>query len=356
MIEFRCRGCNQKIRATDALDGKRVKCPKCGIVIVVPAVEKTGADTSQSELFFDPAFLDISQEEKTSDKSVGEDSVSEGISGEIEQFEDESEADETEQLAKRRLPWIIDIFMYPASASGLTILGIVVGVPLLIKIVTKLLNMASYRFPPLAIFALGFWLISCVVNFIIVLYMFWYFCECIRDSGRGGIRAPETMGITPGIEELVSGIARIGGCLVFFFLPLGFYYYYTREINAVFWVLLGYAAFFSPMGLLAVITLDSFSGLNPVLLISSIFKSFLPYIVLVLFFSTIGGVLSLLRPDLPQPEDFFDLLNYFTLVLRYMYTFGFICKSAPFIYLAMVGAHILGWFYRRYREKLYWEV
>jgi membrane associated rhomboid family serine protease/DNA-directed RNA polymerase subunit RPC12/RpoP len=36
MIEFRCKNCDQKLNVKDEHIGKRVKCPKCGIVGVVP--------------------------------------------------------------------------------------------------------------------------------------------------------------------------------------------------------------------------------------------------------------------------------------------------------------------------------
>lgn len=343
MIEFRCKDCNQKIRGTDALGGKRVKCPKCGIVIIVPTVEKAGADASQSELFFDPAFLDISQKEKALDKPVSEDGMSGGVSGEIEQFEDESEADETEQPARRKFPWIIDIFLYPASKAGLTILGIVIGVPLLIGIMSNVLALLVYAFPPLIIVASVFGLISLVINVVIFVYMLWYVCECIRDSGLGGIRAPETMGVTPGLEELGSGLFKIVGCLVFFFLPVCAYYYYTREVDRIVWLLLGYGIFFSPMGLLAVIMLGSFSGLNPILLIGSIFSTFFPYVGLVLFYCAFGVLVVIIWVTLSAVAVFSQL------------QFLLFLPAAVLVYLLIVEAHVLGWFYRRYREELYWE-
>jgi DNA-directed RNA polymerase subunit RPC12/RpoP len=37
MIKFSCKNCGQKLNADDKHSGKRVKCPKCGCVGVVPA-------------------------------------------------------------------------------------------------------------------------------------------------------------------------------------------------------------------------------------------------------------------------------------------------------------------------------
>ena len=36
MIEFSCEKCRQKLNVEDKHSGKRVKCPKCGDVCVVP--------------------------------------------------------------------------------------------------------------------------------------------------------------------------------------------------------------------------------------------------------------------------------------------------------------------------------
>ncbi len=36
MIEFPCRSCGQKLSVKEEFSGKRIKCPKCGGVSVVP--------------------------------------------------------------------------------------------------------------------------------------------------------------------------------------------------------------------------------------------------------------------------------------------------------------------------------
>ena len=41
-IDMRC-GCGRLLKAPDALAGKSVKCPACGRVLEVPAVQSTGA-------------------------------------------------------------------------------------------------------------------------------------------------------------------------------------------------------------------------------------------------------------------------------------------------------------------------
>jgi len=92
------------------------------------------------------------------------------------------------------------------------------------------------------------------------------------------------------------------------------------------------------MGLLAVIMFDSFSGLNPFLLIGSIFSTFFYYCGLILLYCTIGYL--------------------FTKTISLLHLSGFLnyVTVAAAVYLAMVAAHLLGRFYFRYKEKLYWEV
>jgi len=90
------------------------------------------------------------------------------------------QAEQDERTGERKLLWLIDIFLYPVSVPGLTNLAIFIGVPLLVSAVTFLLG-------PLA-FTLTIPII--IVNILIRLYMYWYFAECIRDSGIGGLRAP----------------------------------------------------------------------------------------------------------------------------------------------------------------------
>jgi hypothetical protein len=133
-------------------------------------------------------------------------------------------------------------------------------------------------------------------------------------------------------------LIEIIGCLVFFFTPVLIYALNTKEHNVIFWSLLGYAVFFFPMGLLAVIMFDSIRGLNPVLLIGSIFSTFFQYCGLVLSFCAVGGLFVIITSALSRAR-----------------MLAFVLKVVS-IYLTMVVVHLLGRFYWRYREKLNWDV
>jgi hypothetical protein len=83
---------------------------------------------------------------------------------------------------------------------------------------------------------------------------------------------------------------------------------------------------------------DSIRGLNPMLIVGSIFSTFFLYCGLVVFcyalFILIAGA------------GYFLLRSW---VLGYI--FLFVCS-----YQALIGAHLLGRFYWKYQDKLNWEV
>jgi len=250
-------------------------------------------------------------------------------------------AKEPDHAAERKLPWILDIFLYPTSRPGLTILGIAVVIRVLFRIVVRFLGTASQQFLPcLAFFGLT-WAVGMLVRIVLVLYVWWYLCECIRESAVGGIRAPETAGRSPGVGTMLWQMIMTSGCFIFFLGPAFFYCMQTGAADAVFWGLVAYAAIFFPMSLLAVVVFDSWQGLNPILLGRAIFNTFLPYcaLIVVIALFAAAGILSIGK--LPNPKE--SSLGLFVLW----------CMS---IYLAMLVAHLLGAFCHRYREKLDWDV
>ena len=188
------------------------------------------------------------------------------------------------------------------------------------------------------VFGIFIWAPGLAINTVVFLYMYWYLCQCIHDSAEGGLRAPDVLVNAPGLGDMLWQTIRIAACLVFFCAPVLIYYRRTERTDTVFWFLLAYAAFFFPIGLLAVIMFDSFSALNPLLLIPSIFSTFFQYCGLVLLFCFFGYILAKFISGLPWS----GFLNY--------------VPVAVIIYLTMVAAHLLGRFYWRYQENLYWEV
>ena len=177
-----------------------------------------------------------------------------------------------------------------------------------------------------------------VINIVIFFYIYWYFTECVRDSADGEVRAPEGFGVTGGFAGMFEQTVNVIGCLAIFFIPFVLYMLFARRADIIFWLLLIYAIFFYPMGLLAVIMFDSPIGLNPRLLIRSISSTFLPYCGLVLLFITPFVLIGMLYGEIQESQLWI-----------------FIIRSVV-TYLALVGAHLLGRFYWRYQDNLNWNL
>ena len=350
MIRFHCKNCGQKFSVPQTNAGKKGRCPKCKNIVFVPEVEDTESVTSQTkpgaseissrDSILDSRLFDIPQESKVVGHPTAQESVSDKALEDLQKLLEGVGISkvESEPVPERKLPWFIDIFLYPASKPGLTILGIIIGIPLLFKLIVKLLGAFTLAFPPMLVFLALFAIIGFIVDILLALYMYWYICECIRDSAAGGIRAPETISTTPGLGDMLLQLIRILACLVFFAAPVLIYAHYAHKADFIFWLLLACAVLFFPMGLLAVVMFDSISGLNPILLIGSIFSTFFQYCGLVLLFYGLG-VLSV------------KIMS----ILRQSWVLAYI-SSILFIYLLMVTAHLLGRFYWRYQERLNWEV
>jgi len=348
VFTFQCQNCERKISVPKTHAGKKVQCPNCKERFIVPAVDIDVSPETQSPLpdrkFSTGALtlLDVPKEYRLKDQPAGQTSESEKATvSELELEEEQPKGEES--IGERKLPWYIDIFLYPTSPSGLIHLLIFVAIPLLIDIIGTLMG-------PLGI---GVGLLGFLLNVLIGLYLCWFITECVRDSAKGGTRAPEVFAMSD-LGDMWSQALHIIGCYLILLGPFVFYHIFTGKTNVIFWLLLAFAAFFFPMGLLACIMFDSIRGLNPILLISSIFSTFVQYIWLVLLIVAIILAFSAL-PDLepgnaqrspgqrPQPPGIL------TLIVGWIF-------NGLYIYIAFVIAHLIGRFYWRHQEKLNWEV
>lgn len=342
MIKFHCKNCGQKISVPKIHAGKKGKCPKCKNIVVVPRVENTDLVKDYRNLNAtshhksSSPVSDIQLEKEPPNHTGKMDKVFANGFEAPRNHEWVGKIDEAEKAAARKLPWLIDIFLYPTSISGLVNLGIFWILPILLRFIATLL--------PIPIVWFLVWLV-------IIAYMFYYFTECIRDSALGGIRAPENIGNLPDVGDAFSRLMEIVASVVIFWGPVVAYsiykifwqpgsaiFVYDPKTDAIFWLLLGYGIFFFPMGLLALVMFKSTSAFNPFLWVASIFSTFFQYCCLVLFFCVLGWLVSKTVFSFPQSHLF-------------AYLFG-----AAFIYLAMVAAHLLGRFYYLNSEKLNWEV
>jgi len=307
MVHFTCSMCRQEIEEPETSRGKLVECPHCNCYVAVPS-EKISADETG-------ASIQPGKEDDVFDKGPEE---LQRLEGEI------AVQQQPEVVEKRKLPWPIDIKNIGAIVTGQTL--------------------AQF----LSVFCVGW-----ILRIIIALYMFWYFCECIRDSACGGLRAPATFDIRPSLGQMLWGYLGLLASYLLLFGPVTFYRAHTElseiETNAViFWSLQTYGIFFFPMAILAVVMFESVMGLNPALIIRSITATFLPYCGLVVLFQGLGvmfviGVMRLV-PAGGASGSILSVLLTSILVL------------AGFLWLLLVAGHLLGRFYWRYQEKLNWKV
>ena len=278
-------------------------------------------------------------------------SVAGGTSEDTEELERESPAEEIEEASRYKLPWLIDVLLYPASVSGAIHLAIFLFLPPL--------AWAFLRLGPMGLFFI--FVPLCVgVYLVLVGYMLYYICLCIFDSAKGGRRAPDitTLDI-PGAGELISQLFLILGAIAICFWPAGLYYVFTKKGDLVFWVLSTCGIFFFPMALLAGVLFDATHALNPVSIIGSISRTFLPYCGLVPLFCVLGGLLAVIASSifsLPSTQTLQQGIAQIMLVLNRLFHVSFTYPGMAFIYLAMVAAHLLGRFYWWHKDKLGWGI
>jgi DNA-directed RNA polymerase subunit RPC12/RpoP len=344
IVDFHCKDCGQKISVPEVHAGKKGKCPKCKHLVVVPKhAQHTSPDGSSHLVSFicslcdqeihvpessrgkviecphcgshveAPAEQIPAEEPEAPAQKRGEDVV-DGLSLEERQLLDgEIRVDDGEQTGERKLPWLVDIFLYPTTASGMIHIAVFVIVPILIGLLSRFVLSYARHYGAI---------LSAILYIFLIGYMFHYF------SGK---------------NEMLEQYFTLFACYAFFFGPVTFYRGYihlsnAQIDNAIFWPLLAYGAFFFPMGILAVVMFDSINGLSPILLICSIASTFFQYCALIILIFILGVLPAALNRILPP-----------SLIISRI-------PSAVRIYLIMVMAHLLGRFYWRYQGKLNWEV
>ncbi len=321
VISFSCNFCGQKIRVAKTSAGKKGKCPKCGKTVFVPDVAAVPSPDMDSEL--------IRMKQDSGGATQGN---SAGAGVDQLQLLRESMgwgSVKQETPPRRKLPWLIDIFLYPVNTWGLMLLAIAIVIPFLLDLV---------------IFSLGPFLGGLIIipgfimRFVIAMYAYWYIVRCITDSSAGGIRAPNTIAETPGLAEMLLELIRILACLALCVAPAFFYRRWSGRTDNIYWILIGFGAFYYPMALLAVGMFDSFAGLSPLIVIPSIFGTFFQYCALTILFAGIGLLFRKAKLGLLEGVLLYHLWRLLML------------------YLLMVAAHLLGRFFFKYQEKLNWDV
>jgi DNA-directed RNA polymerase subunit RPC12/RpoP len=341
-MKFHCQNCGKEIRVPSAYAGKKGRCPECKAALIVPSPQVAAADEVQlvpKSPLDDLTFLDVPQQAKIESEPTEQPDSTEEAYEQFQKLYGGFTSYQNEDVQERKLPWIADIFLYPMNLEGLTIILMSAGIPLLLRMLQEFLRLFSHVFLPMYVFFVLAAVIQWISVGVFILYVLWYFYECVCSSAAGQVRAPQTAGCTPGLWEMLGKAFRTIACFIFFMLPSIFYMGSKQQFDdPVYWLLVGLGIFLFPMGLLAVAVFDSVCGVNPILILGSIFSTFFQYCALVAF----CYAFFLLIP----------LAGYF---MRHVWILGYLFMLVAF-YLGLILAHLLGRFGFKYRDKLNWEV
>lgn len=241
-----------------------------------------------------------------------------------------------EVIEESRFPWFLDALAYPISVSGAVNIAVFVIVPQVVAFVVGLLGRIIQPALPEGGAGYLIMLLTTPIYIAFACYVCYYVAHCVTDSSKGHRRASDIqISGALGFSDLASQTILLVASVAITCWPVAVYYVVTERTDAWYWLLGICGVFFLPMSFLAGGIFDSFDALNPLLIIQSIRRTFVPYCGLVLFFLIVAGLVTAVIPRLP----IWPLL-----------------RSAVRIYLLLVLAHSVGRFYWRYRERLDWGI
>jgi len=101
-------------------------------------------------------------------------------------------------VVKRKLPWLIDMLLYPMSVSGIIHLLVFLLLP---RLLSLFVNFFLRLFPKDAQFGAGYIMGWLYLFFYMVFYgyVIYYIIECVLSSSKGSYRAPD-----PSIPDRLS--------------------------------------------------------------------------------------------------------------------------------------------------------
>jgi hypothetical protein len=332
------------MRVPRNLAGKKGKCPKCRGIVVIQAQKGAGADEEPIRLRRG-AYGDVAAANAAGGDDFGVRlRPAEAPAVPVTRPQDYVLQPKTEEPRERasNLPWYFDVLAYPLSISGGVHFVIFWAAPVGLRLAVN---------SPARLFCGGqLFLIAAYILF--YGYMAYYFLNCVLASARGERRAPDvTLYETPSIPELLGKVFLVVGCYAMCFAPLLLYilwsiwaaggqnltddqgFVFTRDIGyrVLYWTGLSLL----PMGIMSVAAFDSATGLNPILIIGSIFSTLIPYAGLVILFLAISWLSEKLLSAGLGLEVIGSALN---------------------LYLMFLACNLMGRFIRRYEERLNWEI
>jgi phage FluMu protein Com len=339
IIRFRCAFCGQQISVSSAHAGKKGRCPKCKNAVIVPQLTVTPQAPQEDEpirLKRDDPPADVALPVPAPEQSWHRGAVNPA---------DDVIADnlKTAPPPRQKPATILDMFTFPFSLAGAIHFLIFWIGPFLVAFFARAFVFAFYgQILIIGAFAALFG------------YLYYYLANCVIATAKDERLAPDvSFEETPNFLDLLRRVLLIIGSSLICFGPAIIYVFYfyilpffplgsgrtmpNWQTDPLYWGLYGAGIFFFPMFLLAAVMFDSITALNPLLIISSIISTLVPYCAIALLFFGVG----LLMNYLGQWR--------FNLVLA-LFAWG------ADIYLMFIAAYILGRFFRRYESRLNWEV
>jgi len=309
--------------------GRAGRCPRCKLQVIVPPATEAQSKPSLSDLLDLPAPAQTAPSEKQADDVA--------TSGADRDQPTSLAVDPlAEVIEESRFPWFLDALAYPVSGSGAVNIAVFVIVPRLVAFVVGLLSRLIQPALPMGGAAYLTTLLTAPFYIAFACYVCYYVAHCVTDSSRGQRRASDIQ-ITGALSfsDLASQTILLVASVAIACWPVAVYYVLTERTDAWYWLLGACGVFFLPMSFLAGGIFDSFDALNPLLIVRSIWRTFVPYCGLVLFFLAVAGLATAVIPRLP------------------IWPF---LRAAAQIYLLLVLANSVGRFHWRYRERLDWGV
>ena len=226
-------------------------------------------------------------------------------------------------------------FIYPLKRNGVILL--VIGT----VVFTILDFLSGFKMPGRG------GVFSLLMTVISTGYLFAYMQKIIAHTAQGEDELPEFPDFTDWWSDIILPFLLFTGTIAVSLVPVFIAGFWALENKAVVPLILPAAAlgaFYLPMALLAVAVTDNFLALSPHVVLPSILRVFLPYLLTFLLLGLLAG----LRIEGGRVSDLVPLQQ-FALKLCVIVAMGFIS-----LYLLTVEMRLLGLLFRSYRERLGW--
>jgi hypothetical protein len=221
-----------------------------------------------------------------------------------------------------------DALLYPTSADGLVHMGS-------LALALWLADLSRILTAPFLQLYSG--IVVLILKIFIVGYILFYLSYCVFDSSRGGKRAPNmALAPMPDRRELLSQVLLLLAGTAISLWPAAVYYGVTLRVDAWSVLLAVSCGFFWPMALLTAVLFDGIDALNPLLIVRSVVVTLPAYLLLTVELGVLAALIVVVHrisAQLPVPRVFRDV---------------------AYLYLLLVGTHLLGRHYRRHRDRLDW--